>query len=164
MLDFGPYVIDSKGEKQYLFPAYDFPEYKIPEDAEPVEEDSATIETAPLFWELIRDELEASKDWEHITGLTLGTMRRVLFLGLTRPEPRNYYQRGAHRLDMSTEGQIKHMGAMSAYIDETTDLTEGDNLAELLTWIQEGGPCPLYRKEESDGTTRVGHPDNALLS
>lgn len=133
------YVEDEKGNRHNLF------QYNIEiEDTE--EEPSVIIETAPLFWELIKDELESSEEWKHFKGWTIKQLRIAMVQGGKQPPPDNHYKRDAHKLDMSEEGQIKYMGAMSPYIDTTIDLAEGDNLEQLLTWIQDGGPCPLYKK------------------
>jgi hypothetical protein len=117
------------------------------------EEDTTTLETATLFWELIKDELEASKVWER-------NWRVEPFLQVWgfEPDEAHEYTRGPHKINMSKEGRIRFMGALASYIDTTLNLEDGDLLEELLAWIQKDGPCPLYRKEERDGLVWREHP------
>lgn len=124
------------------------------------EEPSATIETAELFWELIRDELEAAKDWKHQAVHVDMFFNTWGFM----PDTRSIYKKGAHTLDMSEEGKIKYIGYRAPWIDTSVDLTDGDTLEQLMTWIHNGGKVfPLYRKEHRDGLTWVEHPANYVL-
>lgn len=118
------------------------------------EEPSATLQTAELFWELIKDELEAAKEWTGGEGWAGWKYRSR--------ETVAEYKKGAHEIHMLTEGRIKYIGYRAPWIDTTIDLTDGDNLEELMTWIHQGGKVfPLYKKEKRGGLTWVEHPPTA---